>query len=98
MLISSSTKTSILVGSGDYYLPEKLNFDCLLYVFYIFHKIFYIFPKIMNKFNKICKRFLLRFQIKQKCTKLKVCKSIGGVMVIVVGNGHGDSSSNPGRE
>ncbi len=29
-----------------------------------------------------------------------ICKNIGAcdVMVIVVGNGHGDSSSNPGRD
>ena len=27
-----------------------------------------------------------------------VCGGARGVMVIVVGNGHGDSSSNPGRD
>ena len=29
---------------------------------------------------------------------IKVCGCARGVMVIVVGNGHGDSSSNPGRD
>ena len=31
-------------------------------------------------------------------TVVKENKSARGVMVIVVGNGHGDTSSNPGRD
>ena len=33
----------------------------------------------------------------QQMLKSFNCVKINGVMVIVVGNGHGDTSSNPGR-
>ena len=30
--------------------------------------------------------------------KASLCRGARGVMVIVIGNGHGDTSSNPGRD
>ena len=36
--------------------------------------------------------------IRANFIKAKICGGARGVMVIVVGNGHGDSSSNPGRD
>ena len=38
------------------------------------------------------------FQINQISALDKAIGGARGVMVIVVGNGHGDTSSNPGRE
>ena len=46
----------------------------------------------------ICKRDRQQAKTRHHCKLLKRCGGARGVMVIVVGNGHGDTSSNPGRD
>ena len=51
-------------------------------------------PQKMNKVEKL----LLIFVKEKEIAGDSISEGVRGVMVIIVGNGHGNTSSNPGRD
>ena len=56
------------------------------------------FPTFLLLFKELHHSFLAGLINMSKIWKRSECNGARGVMVIVVGNGHGDTSSNPGRD